>query len=193
MQANKLVADYSSLKVDELRALCKKRNIRGVYKLPKKELVNKLLTWEDADISDEYKPTFTPIVRTKYPILNHLVEKKKLILLQKCIGKQGQPILYHNDTSLVFATSVEKKINKYTVIGRFDEQRCVLPLDKSSIELCKEWDFEYVLPENLGGTIDNFQSKELEELLDIDDCVVESRQGRDEDDEEYLPDYCDMD
>ncbi len=178
---------YDSMTLRDLRSLCKKHNVKGNYKMSKSELVLKLKEIDGSESDDGSYSYTINVKKSPYKILNKLVENKKLILLQKIKDKNNNLILYHADTLLVFANFEEKKMDNYTVIGYLNELHQVTQLTKEHVYLCKEWNFDYILPENLANQDDNsFQNDELDELVnftsksDVEDC---------DDDNDNLPNY----
>lgn len=180
MQVAKSKYDFMTLR--DLRSLCKKHNVKGNYKMSKSELVLKLKKIDGSESDDtSYINNFK---KSSYKVLNSLVENKKLILLQKIKDKNNNLILYHVDTLLVFANFEEKKIDNYTVIGYLNELHQVTQLTKEHVYLCKEWNFDYILPENLANLDDNsFQNDELDEL------VNNYTSNSDIEDDDNLPNY----
>lgn len=172
--------------VRDLHSLCKKYNVKGHYKMSKSELVS-ILVEIDSDDSSFLHP-----LKKKQKVLNQLVENKKLILLQKIKDKDGNFILYHTDTLLVFSNFQEKRVDNYIVIGYLNETHQVVPLTKEHIYLCKEWNFNYILPENLSNIEDDsFQNDELDELMKLESNNNNAGDS-DDDEDEFLPNYDDI-
>lgn len=184
MQAAK--SEYDTMKLADLKLLAKKHNIKRYSTMKKGELVSHLKSQLGKNIDgDEFTIHFK---KSPYKILNQLIENKKLIILQKCKDKTGNWILYHPDTLIVFVNVDMKKSDHYIAVGYLNES-IVLPLTKEHVYTCKDWNFDYALPENLTtNDIDSFQNMELEEIVNkvnIDD-------DDDEEEDEYLPNYDDL-
>jgi hypothetical protein len=180
MQATK--SDYDTMKLADLKLLAKKHDIKRYSTMKKGELVSLLKTHLGKNIDgDEFTIHFK---KSPFKILNQLIENKKLIVLQKCRDKNGEWILYHPDTLIVFVNVDVKKSDHYIAVGYLNES-ITLPLTKDHVYLCKEWNFDYALPENLTtNDIDSFQNIELEEIVNKVNGDEE-----DDDEDEYLPNY----
>lgn len=181
---------YSCLTVNELKAICKKREIKGHYKLNKSELVSKLLELDNYSLKQIDDFEFQPIIKkSKYKILNKLIESKKLIILSKIKDINGNFILHNADTGFVFLNTEERK-NKpenYIVIGFLDSKLHVLPLTKEQILICKEWNFDYNMPENISEKDDEtFENDELNYIT----AKINNQDTINEDDDEH--DYDDI-
>lgn len=187
--------DYNNLTVPELRSMCKKRDMKGLSKLKKLELVTILLQSDNkhgggssgGDDGDDGE--FQPIIKkTRFKILNKLMESKKLIILTKTKDSRGMQILYNSDTNFVFV-NIEDRKNKpehHIVVGVLVlPEMTILPLTKEHVLLCRELNFEYTLPENISEK-DNetFESDEL--LSAIKKC---GHSNDDDDDDDTIPNY----
>lgn len=192
MQAAK--TSYDAMTVKELKLLCKKYDIKGCSSMTKSKLVshlNHVLKSSEEGDDLNIKPSYSYIKKTPHKILNTLIENKKLILLQKFKDKSGNWILYHVDTLLVFANMSDKKTDNYIAIGYLNEQHQVYPLTKDHIYICKEWNFDYILPENLSLTeADTFQNSELQDIIENVNNIIDDLDN--EDDEEFIPNYDDV-
>jgi predicted nucleic acid-binding protein len=156
--------------------------------MSKSELVLKLKEINGSESDDGSYSYINNFKKSPYKVLNKLVENKKLILLQKIKDKNDNLILYHTDTLLVFANFEEKKIDNYIAIGYLNELHQVTQLTKEHVYLCKEWNFDYILPENLANQDDNsFQNDELDEL--VNKYTAKSDVEDDDDDNDNLPNY----
>ncbi len=185
--------DYNNLTVLELRSMCKKRDIKGLSKLKKLELVTVLLQSDNkhgcgggGDDGDDGE--FQPIIKkTRFKILNQLMESKKLIILTKTKDSRGMQILYNSDTNFVFV-NIEDRKNKpehHIVVGVLTPDLNILPLTKQHILQCRELNFEYTLPENISEKDDEkFESDEL--LSAIKKCA---HSNDDDDDDDTIPNY----
>lgn len=182
---------YNGVTVVELRALCKKRDIKGHYKMNKQELISALLESDNCAIKhcvddSEFQPV---IKKTKYKILNKLIESKKLIILSKIKDSDGKQILYDTNTHFVF-TNIEDRKNKpenYIVIGFLTPELRVIQLTKNQILLCKEYNYEYHLPENISEKNDD-ENFENDELLSI----TNKFENCDDDEDENIPNYSEL-
>lgn len=187
MQATK--SNYDTMTVKDLKLLCKKYDVKGYSTMKKSQLVSQLNSCAGKKLeSEDGEHDFTiHFKKSPYKILNQLVENKKLIVLQKFRDKGGNWVLYHVDTLLVFTNLDEKKSDSYIAIGYLNELRQIFPLTKEHVYICKEWNFDYALPENLSSNeIDSFQNIELEEIVNN---VNKMEDYDDDEEDEYLPNY----
>lgn len=182
--------DYNNLTVPELRSMCKKRDLKGLSKLKKLELVTLLLQSDnkhcDGGGDDGDDGEFQPIIKkTRFKILNQLMESKKLIILTKTKDSHGMQILYNSDTNFVFV-NIEDRKNKpehHIVVGVLTPDLNILPLTKQHILQCRELNFEYTLPENISEKDD--EKFESDELL----SAIKMMCGGDDDDDDTIPNY----
>lgn len=183
--------DYNNLTVPELRSMCKKRDMKGLSKLKKLELVTLLLQsdnkhcsggGDDGDDGDEFQPI---IKKTRFKILNKLIESKKLIVLTKTKDSRGMQILYNSDTNFVFV-NIEDRKNKpehHIVVGVLVlPELTIQPLTKQHILMCRELNFDYNLPENISEKDDEkFESDELLSAIKM--------RAHDDDEDDTIPNY----
>jgi len=190
--------NYSSLTASELKLLCKKNGIKGYSKLKKDELLKTLNNYNGTglatcfELKNNTSTTITTSKSKKGPkkILQHLVNSKQIILLQRIKTASSNVVLYHPTTTLVFNEVELKKNHVYIVTGYLTPDLKVLPITKDLINICKEWKFEYDLPENI-STIDPTREHKLEDD-ELDNILYKTGIEDEEDDFEVIPDYDDL-
>jgi len=190
-----LKPNYSSLNLNELKSMCKKREIKGYSRLNKGEIV-KLLEKDGTGLANcfELKQTVKNpnVKRGPKKILTHLVNSKQIILLQRIKNASSNVILYHPTTNFVFNESEVKKDHSFTVVGYLAQDLHILPLTKDMIHTCKEWKFDYILPENI-SYVDPTRELKLEDT-ELDDLLYKTgiEDEYDELEDEIYPNYDDM-
>jgi hypothetical protein len=190
-----LKPNYSSLNLNELKSMCKKREIKGYSRLNKGDLV-KLLEKDGTGLADcfEVKQTVKNpnTKRGSKKILTHLVNSRQIVLLQRIKNALSNVILYHPTTNFVFNESSVKKDVSFTVIGYLTQDLNVLPLTKDMIHTCKAWNFDYILPENI-SYIDPTRELNLEDQ-ELDDLLYKTGMHNEDDEleDEMYPNYNDM-
>jgi Rho termination factor, N-terminal domain len=183
---------YSALNLHELKLLCKKNNLKGYSKMRKDEIVN-LLNKNGTGLLNcfELKTTIknTNVKKQPYKVLDYLVNSKQIVLLQRIKTKSSNVVVYHPTTRFVFNEEVVKKNQqKFNVIGYLTEDLNVLPITKDMISMCKEWKFDYTLPENI-STIEIGREDKLEDY-ELDNILYKTgTYNYDEDEEEDYPNY----
>lgn len=194
--------NYNAYTGTELKLICKKEGIKGYSKLKKDELVKLLSTGTFATNNNnsikkyfEFDQTIksSGTKRGSKKVLQYLVNSKKIVLLQRIKDATGHVVIYHPTTRFVFNEEDLKRgqSQRFSVIGYLSDDLRVTSLTKELIYNCKEWNFEYHLPENI-STVDptkddNLEDDELDRLLyktDIND-------DDDEEDDVY-PNYEDL-
>lgn len=186
--------NYSSLTLSELKLLCKKNGIKGYSKLKKDELLKTLQNYNGTGLATcfELKSTKTNSKKDPKKILQHLLNSKQVILLQRIKTATSNVVLYHPTTTLVFNEIELKKNHVYIVTGYLTHDLKVLQLTKDLINVCKEWNFEYDLPENI-STVDPTREHKLEDD-ELDNILYKTGICDDDDDEfdEMYPNYDDL-
>lgn len=195
-------SSYSSLTMNELKLLCKKNGLTGYSRLKKDELVTfldknsgvGLVTCFELkkDVKKGNKTNDNSKSKRNHPskILQYLVNTKQIILLQRIKDAKSNIILYHPTTNLVFNEIELKKTNNYIVVGYLTQNLEVLPITKDMINVCKQWNFEYILPENI-STIDPNKEHKLEDN-ELDNILYKTGIIDDDDDVEVIPNYDDL-
>lgn len=180
--------NYSSLTLSELKLLCKKNGIKGYSKLKKDELLKTLENYNGTGLATcfELKQNSTNVFKIntkKEPkkILQHLLNSKHIILLQRIKTASSNVVLYHPTTNLVFNEIELKKNHIYVVIGCLSPDLKLQPLTKDLIRVCKEWKFDYELPENI-STLDPTSEHKLEDN-ELDNILYKT--GIEDDDDEF--------
>ncbi len=194
--------NYSSLTLSELKLLCKKNGIKGYSKLKKDELLKMLQNYNGTGLATcfELQGTSTTTTTTKThskknhrKILHHLLNSKQIILLQRIKTASSNVVLYHPTTNLVFNEVELKKNHVYIVIGYLTPDLKVLQLTKDLINVCKEWNFEYSLPENI-STVDPTREHKLDDD-ELDNILYKTGICDDDEDDvfdEIIPNYDDL-
>lgn len=184
--------NYSSLTLSELKLLCKKNGIKGYSKLKKDELLKILENYNGSTgLATCFELKTTSSKKGHKKILQHLVNSKQIILLQRIRTASSNVVLYHPTTTLVFDEIELKKKHVYIVTGYLTPELKVLPITKDLIDVCKEWKFEYELPENI-STIDPTRDNKLEDD-ELDNILYKT--GIEDDDDEFdevIPNYDDL-
>ena len=186
---------YSSLTTNELKLMCKKNGIKGYSKLKKDEIVKLLDKNGGTGLATcfELKQTVkNPNTKKKSKkVLEHLVNSKQIILLQRIKNAKSNVILYHPTTNLVFNETEVKKSHHFVVTGYLTNDLNVLPITKDIIEICKEWKFDYILPENI-STVDPTREHKLEDD-ELDNILYKTGIEDDDDlEDEVYPNYDDL-
>jgi hypothetical protein len=188
--------NYSSLTASELKLLCKKNGIKGYSKLKKDELLKTLNNYSGTGLATCFELKNNDSTKTSKKghkkILQHLLNSKQIILLQRIKTASSNVVLYHPTTTLVFNEVELKKNHVYIVTGYLTPELKVLPITKDLISVCKEWKFEYELPENI-STIDPTREHKLEDD-ELDNILYKTGINDDEEDEfdEIIPNYDDL-
>lgn len=183
--------NYSSLTLSELKLLCKKNGIKGYSKLKKDEILKKLSGTGLATCFELKQNNTHGLKKDTKRILQHLLNSKQIILLQRIKTSSSNVVLYHPTTNFVFNEVELKKNHGYIVIGYLTPDLNVLPLTKELIHVCKEWKFEYELPENI-STVDPTREHKLEDD-ELDNILYKT--GIEDDDDEFdevYPNYDDL-
>lgn len=187
-------SSYAALNVHELKMLCKKNNVKGYSKMRKDEIVN-LLNKNGTGLLNcfELKTTIknTNVKKQPYKVLDYLVNSKQIVLLQRIKTKSLNVVVYHPTTRFVFNEEIVKKgQQKFNVIGYLTEELTVSPITKDMINVCKEWKFDYTLPENIStieiGKEDKLEDYELDNILYKTGILDDDDDG---DEEEDYPNY----
>lgn len=174
--------------VVELRKLCKERNIKGISKLKKDELLE-LLNMKEGSESDKNENIENDIVSaktiTKKPkkgkkenCLDRIAKRKPTLTIEKWDDKY----YWNKETRIIFDNRIvnnltaRKKSDRQFVlaIGYVDENDVVKPLDQDTIYLCKEYNFNYKIPDIIGDVVElkNVKVSELDdEFGDLENMV----------------------
>lgn len=187
------------LTLPELKLLCKKHGIKGYSKLAKNDLIytihkHQLATTTITDKFFTNKTSSKPETKkskskTKQNILSKLIDSKQLVLLEH-VSISGTSVIFHSSTRFVFDFNEVSKV--YTAIGYLTDDMRVIPLSKSMIDTCKEWRFEYTLPENMSAKVDQTENEDGSTFNENDELDVLLKEALDldnDDDDEYIPNY----
>lgn len=167
-------AKIAKCSVAELKLLCKERSLKLSGK--KDELVARLLeTLDNGTITTEKneKPQKSKAKNEKVVIQK--IEKEQT---PTAIRRNKFNNYEHPPTRLVFRSETKKAYGKQSDDGE------IISLTDDDIELCKQYKFEYELPENLDmdTDINTIKIKELED--DDDEIIVEEQESDAEEVEE---------
>jgi len=156
--------DILSMKVAELKALCKTRGLKVSGK--KNDLLERLLgrKVDDKEVPKKKSKSFTAKEKD-------VVKKVKPPSLK--ISKNSNGDYMHNDSKLVFNQETKKVFAKY-IEGEGNQ-----PLTKEDIELCNKFRFAYEMPDNLNVKRTKAEEVRLENLLaDEEEEVNQARLKR---------------
>jgi hypothetical protein len=168
-------ATLSQYKKPELQALCRQKALKCTG--TKEQLISYLLGKEGGSSS---KP---PVAKKETPAkkvedtknISTPVAKKLLSSIPTVAIRRNQHGNHeHPDTSLVFDKKTKKAIGKQNDDGTIDD------LTPEDIDICNQWKFQYVLPDNLDKKTE-LKDVKVDELDYEEDEVLES-----DDDEEVL-------
>jgi hypothetical protein len=155
----------SQYKKTELQDLCRKRSLKCTG--TKEQLIGFLLG-KDATISE--KPTKKEET-AKQKIISTPVAKKLTSSIPTVAIRRNQYGNHeHPDTSFVF----DKKTKK--AIGKQNEDGTVEDLTEDDIDICNQWKFSYILPNNLDKKTKDVKVEELDdedEILESDEEEVQ--------------------
>lgn len=184
--------DLVSLTVVQLKELCKARKLKVSGK--KDELKARLLGKEVATVpkkkSDEKTGYKTPArITTK-----HLKKEKNADVIKKLesiqskqpIRRNAQGLLVHPETNLIFSEEEDPVKKTRLVIGVVkDGEKSMLTAE--NINTCKQYKFEYILPDNLASEKDEgIDIDELDGEEDIENIIEKDIEEEEEDIEEEL-------
>jgi hypothetical protein len=186
----------SQYKKPELQALCRQRSLKCTG--TKEQLIG-FLIGKDVTLSE--KPTTKKEETAKQKVVSTPVAKKLTSSIPTVAIRRNQHGNHeHPDTSLVF----DKKTKK--AIGKQNEDGTVEDLTEDDIDICNQWKFSYILPDNLDKKtkLTDVKVEELEddEILESDEeeeeeeVPLEEELAEDElidDEEEYEDEYEDED
>ncbi len=186
--------------VMELKKLCKERNIKGFSKLKKDELLEILNMKEGSenknvgenierfedDIVSSKTTRKKPKKGKKENCIDRIIKRKVDLTIEKWDDKY----YWNEETRIIFdkrivnGLSARKKSDRQFVLatGYVDKNNTIKPLDQETIHLCKEYNFNYKIP-NIIGDIVELKNVKVSELDDeFDDLENMEELG---DDEEY--------
>jgi hypothetical protein len=156
--------------ISELKVLCKKNNL--TVGGTKAELIARLVgnPNEKSDKANKSTDKKQPVSNKKLiadnrkSVINTLMDKNKTI----AISQNSFNNYEHAETHLVF-----DKLSK-KVIGYQEQNGSVRPLNKNDIDVCNQFMFDYVLPDNLGvGKTEYKNSSDYIEEEDDDNLDIE--------------------
>ena len=185
----------SQYKKTELQDLCRKKALKCTGK--KEQLISYLLgrnvSTSDKAPSKKEEPVKKSIEvkNISTPIAKKLTSSIPTVAIRR--NQHGNH--EHPDTSLVFDKKTKKAIGKQNEDGTIDD------LTSEDIDICNQWKFQYVLPNNLDKKIELKDVKvdeldyEDDEVLESDEEVLEEDLVEDEieEEEEYEDDDVDYD
>jgi len=161
--------DILSMKVAELKALCKTRGLKVSGK--KNDLLERLLGRKVDD--KEVKSPVRPKKKSKSFTAKEKDVVKKVKPPSLKISKNSNGDYMHNDSKLVFNQETKKVFAKY-IEGEGNQ-----PLTKEDIELCNKFRFAYEMPDNLNVKRTKAEEVRLENLLaDEEEEVNQARLKR---------------
>lgn len=161
-------AKIAKCSVAELKLLCKERSLKLSGK--KEELVSRLLeTLENGNNSDEKKTTTKSKVKNEKVVIKKIQEAQVMTSIRRNKFNNFE----HPTTRLVFREETKKAYGKQADDGE------VLGLTDDDIELCKQYKFEYELPENLDGNDTDINKVKVKELEDDDDEIIVEQEESD--------------
>ena len=154
-------ATLSQYKKAELQDLCRQKALKCTG--TKEQLISFLLgknetsTVKKAEVT---KKIVTPVVT---PVVKKLTSSIPTVAIRR--NQHGNH--EHPDTSFVFDKKTKKAIGKQNEDGTIDD------LTLEDIDICNQWKFQYVLPENLDKKTE-LKDVKVDELDYEDDEVLES-------------------
>lgn len=162
--------DILSMKVAELKALCKTRGLKVSGK--KNDLLERLLGRKVDDKEVKSPVRKSPKKKSKSTTKEKDVVKKVKPPSLK-ISKNSNGEYMHEDSKLVFNPDTKKVFAKY-IEGEGNQ-----PLTKEDIELCNKFRFAYEMPDNLNVKRTKAEEARLENLLaDEEEEVNQARLKR---------------
>lgn len=167
-------AQLASLKVAELREICKGKGLKtsGV----KKELVERIEAYDNPTSTKEMD--FSKPAKKPKPVAAAKTSKnpvKVFVAPTINIEKNNYGNYWHSETGFVFEDSI--------VIGKQTENGTVIQLSEDDMDECNRYKFDYKIPENLdiGVDLDDLQLDDLDEnILDDFKNVSDSSEAEDE-------------
>jgi len=180
-------ATLSQYKKAELQALCREKALKCTG--TKEQLVGYLLGKEGGSSS---KPPVakkeTKKTEDTKNILTPVAKKLTSSIPTVAIRRNQHGNHEHSDTSLVFDKKTKKAIGKQNDDGSIDD------LTPDDIDICNQWKFQYVIPDNLDKKIELKDVKvdeldyEEDEVLESDEEVLEDEDVEEEEEEEEYDD-----
>lgn len=162
-------------KKPEIQALCRQRGLKCTG--TKEQLIALLLSKDSNKVPQKKevaaKKTEPAKKVTSTPVAQKLVSSIPTVAIRR--NQHGNH--EHPDTSFVF----DKKTKK--AIGKQNEDGTIEDLTSEDIDICNQWKFQYILPDNLDKKT-KLNDEKVDELDYEDEEVIES----DEDEEEALID-----
>jgi len=150
-------------KKTELQDLCRKRSLKCTG--TKEQLISFLLE-KDVTLSEKPKKAETKIVSA--PVVKKLTSSIPTVAIRRNqFGNHEHP-----NTSLIFDKNSKKAIGKQNEDGTIED------LTEDDIDICNQWKFSYIIPDNLDKKI-KLTDVKVEELEDEE--ILES------DEEEEVP------
>ena len=148
---------YDSLKVSDLKTMCKDKGLKTTG--TKKSLITRLNTFN----------------KRSSGVLNKLCTTDSVVIKRNQFGNY-----IHGPSQLVFDKITKK------VLGRQDESGEIITLCKKDVLLCKQYSFEFDLPENLNSPEDMLDDTHIvqNDIFDLNTI---------EEDDEYLDSDIDSD
>ena len=167
------VQDYSKLTKKQIQEICRDRGLKCSGTKP--ELIDVLNSGGSSSGVSKTKNTSVSKTETKTPVAKKLTSNIENIVIRRNEFNN----FVHPETSLVFDKKKEKVIGKQNNDGSIDD------LEPQDINICNQYMFGYILPENLDNknTLDDEKVEELEEEIDSD---IEVEEAEEIDSEEEL-------
>lgn len=160
--------------ISELKKKCQAKNLK--VSGTKSELLARLENPQDGDSSKSRKKKclFKP------PSVSKVIEKLRAKASSLSVRKNEKGFYVHTETNLVFDPKTQKVIGKWK-----DDQ--VKWLSSEDIQVCKEYQIFYEIPENLNFGVNKIIDQKVTEVLGEDDFkqdeYVEEEDEIEEDDE----------
>ena len=161
-----------SCNVAELKALCKERGLKCGGK--KSEILSRLVEFSKNDGVDTTQDK-TPKTCQKQIKPQDTLKKEVIKKLQSSISSQV-PVrrnafgnYQHSQSNLIFN-------NQKKVYAVQNEDGSIDPLNEESIEICRKFNFPFVMPDNLASKKDNETEIELSDDEELSDDSEEEQQ-----------------
>jgi hypothetical protein len=148
--------ELNKLKKPELQELCKSKNLKSSG--TKAELIAVLLSKTFVKEVNKAKPSVSSDKKNDASVI-----EKKVIMAKPTIAIRKNKFGNHThpETSLVFDEITKKVIGKQNENGKIDD------LTSEDIDVCNQYNFEFVIPKNLDKKV-NLDDVQLDELGEED-------------------------
>jgi hypothetical protein len=171
-------SELDNLNKQELIKLCKDKGFKSTG--TKADMIQRLTNGEAPPPAKKQQtaPSGPPVI-----------QKITSVIPNVSIRRNNHGNFEHSDTGLIFNNKTKK------VIGKQNDNGTVDNLTSEDIETCKQYKFQYELPENLDGksSLANVAVEELDEtsgddvlLDDEEEEFIGDEEGEEDDDQEYF-------